>query len=337
MSHIDLAALLAPVADAQPCGDNLEYSAEFLALEAMAGGTPEQQFGDTIIAAVAPDWLAVARQAQEMLARSKDLRIAGFLVRAATRNSGLQGLAQGLSLVADLLAQYWPDLHPELEDGDATMRVNALSVLASAECLQADVRQSVYLEVRGLSSCLVRDAEITLSGRAEREGGLQEADLVRLVQADPAQAQAVAELLTQILASLAVITSQLDDNAPYHGLDFQPLRRLLQALQLPLKAVTGDTAPAADETAEGSTQPTEGAPVSHAPAGQWPQSVNSRQEAARLVELACSYFERHEPGHPAPLLLRRGQKLMTMDFLEIMRELAPEGLGQIEMVAGLNR
>ena len=46
-------------------------------------------------------------------------------------------------------------------------------------------------------------------------------------------------------------------------------------------------------------------------------------------------MERTEPASPAPLLIRRAQRLMTMSFVEIIEDLAPDGLTQIHTVAGI--
>ena len=37
-------------------------------------------------------------------------------------------------------------------------------------------------------------------------------------------------------------------------------------------------------------------------------------EAVRMLELVCSYLERHEPSNPAPLFIRRAQRLMTEEL-----------------------
>jgi type VI secretion system protein ImpA len=87
--------LLAPVSEDAPCGGDLEYDPAFTALEAAAQGKPEQQFGDTVIAAVEPEWPAVAEQALALLRRTKDLRPAVLLARAATHVQGLEGLQIG--------------------------------------------------------------------------------------------------------------------------------------------------------------------------------------------------------------------------------------------------
>src|ERR1700722_14726069 len=116
---IDVAALLAPVSEEAPCGEAVEYDAQFNELETLARGTPEQEVGDTIIPAEEPDWREVARIAQELAARSKDLRVALYVGRADVKQRALPGLTQGLDLIKGYLEQYWPAVHPQLDPEDA--------------------------------------------------------------------------------------------------------------------------------------------------------------------------------------------------------------------------
>ncbi len=53
-----------------------------------------------------------------------------------------------------------------------------------------------------------------------------------------------------------------------------------------------------------------------------------------LLEKACQFMERTEPSHPAPMLIRRAQRLMELNFFQIIEELVPEGLQKIESLAG---
>ena len=54
-----------------------------------------------------------------------------------------------------------------------------------------------------------------------------------------------------------------------------------------------------------------------------------------MLDRVCDYLDRHEPTNPAPLLIRRAQRLMTMNFLEIVREMAPEGLDSLQKITGV--
>src|SRR5689334_1380836 len=126
-----------------PCGPNLEYDDQFMALASAASGKPEQQFGDTIIPPTEPDWPDVIERATALLARSKDVRPTLLLTRALTNTSGLQGLSQGLRVVRTLLENHWEDVHPRLAyDGvaDPFLRASAISAFADASGLVRDIR-----------------------------------------------------------------------------------------------------------------------------------------------------------------------------------------------------
>jgi type VI secretion system protein ImpA len=48
----------------------------------------------------------------------------------------------------------------------------------------------------------------------------------------------------------------------------------------------------------------------------------------------CEYYRRYEPSSPVPLLLERAQKLFPLDFFEIVNNLAPDSLSQIQLIVG---
>ena len=54
-----------------------------------------------------------------------------------------------------------------------------------------------------------------------------------------------------------------------------------------------------------------------------------------MLDNVCRYIEQAEPSNPAPLLIRRAQRLMSRSFVEIIQDLAPESLEQIQKLAGL--
>ncbi|HZN47099.1 MAG TPA: type VI secretion system protein TssA, partial [Ramlibacter sp.] len=234
MTTLELEPLLSPLAADAPCGADLEYDPAFLALQAAAAGKPEQQYGDTVIAAQDPDWESVNDQARQLALRTRDLRVAVWLVRSGARLTGLSGAVRGLQLVQALVERHWDHLHPQLDasdHNDPTARVNALQPLLHANAGLADLRAASLTGRRG--GLTVRDLELAL-GHAEplagetvstEEGVLkgvaaaiaESADLAALMQAGLAAAQGLADSLDQRLAST-------------QGLDFGPLRKLLQCV-----------------------------------------------------------------------------------------------------------
>jgi type VI secretion system protein ImpA len=62
--------------------------------------------------------------------------------------------------------------------------------------------------------------------------------------------------------------------------------------------------------------------------------IMSRDDVVRALDKICDYYARHEPSSPLPLLLQRCKRLATMSFIEIVKEMVPDGLSQVEIIAG---
>ena len=63
-------------------------------------------------------------------------------------------------------------------------------------------------------------------------------------------------------------------------------------------------------------------------------NLTSRSEAQLMLEKVKQYFLRHEPSHPAPLMIDRMQKVIELNFMEMIRDLAPDGIHQLENIFG---
>ena len=328
----DIDALSAPLADDQPSGPELDHDPDFQALERAAAGVPERQYGDKVFAAEPPDWPAVFGQASAVATRTRDLRVAVLLLRSGARMQGLSAVACGLQLIERLLAQQWDSVHPRLDaddDNDPTMRINALLPLMAADAALADIRTAALAPVRG--SLTMRQLELGL-GRAQvfadevepTEAGMLQG-LEALLQAHPG----VADDITAALAAARSIVATLDDQVGNRAPEAAPLLKLLGAAADALQRVQGgaEEAPGADAN-QGSDgfQPRADGP------GRG--EIQNRADAVRELERVCQWLERHEPSNPAPLLIRRAQRLMNMNFLDIIRDLASSGLEQVETVVG---
>ena len=65
-------------------------------------------------------------------------------------------------------------------------------------------------------------------------------------------------------------------------------------------------------------------------------SVDSRQDAIRAIELVCTYLERNEPTNPAQFLLRRAARVIDRNFLQLVRELAPDAVKEVARIMGVD-
>jgi type VI secretion system protein ImpA len=71
-----------------------------------------------------------------------------------------------------------------------------------------------------------------------------------------------------------------------------------------------------------------------APAGRLTGEIQSREDVVKTLEKICQYYARHEPSSPLPLLLTRAKRLASKSFLEIVQDLTPDALAQIQALAG---
>nr|WP_258129698.1 type VI secretion system protein TssA [Achromobacter anxifer] len=322
-----------------PCGEDLEYDADFLQLQQAAAGRDEQQFGSTIIAAQPPDWHEVERLARALLERTRDLRIIGLLTSAWTEIRGLPGYGDGLALAVDTLERYWEPLHPRLDsvgEDDPMPRMNALAAFGDMQgCARSLRSASLISGVHG--QLTVRDTEALLDGsRQDADGypGGRPRLVERLRQAwtqGDADVQALASAADALRRIQKLVTDKLGAAwAPDYAAILRTLDLVLDAARDP-QSLRPNAAPADEARAVTEAPATQQAASAADHAARWQDAtIRSRDEAVAMLAKVCAYFEANEPGHPAPYLIRRAQQLIPMSFHDIIRNLAPQGLEQFE-------
>lgn len=345
MPPLDSGPWLVAVSDASPTGPNLEFDPDFAALDRAAQGKAEQQYGDTIIAAEEPDWKEVEAQAVTLLERTRDLRVLGHLAVAKLHLAGLAEYAEALALTRQLLETWWDEIHPQLDpedNNDPTLRANALLRLSHPGLVLKFIRDLPLASSPRLGKYSWRDIGIATGAIASDAGekpsettirsAFQDSDAARL-----ATMRAAAEAAGKEATAISAV---FDARSGYGtGPDYTELIKL-----------TGEVARVIDryaivpEVAEAAAA-VEARPV---PAGTAPEvatrsgrvtaatltEVTSRADAVRLLDLVCEYYRKNEPSSPLPLLLERARRLSEMNFLDIVRDLAPDGLGQAQNVIG---
>lgn len=336
MNALPVEELLSPLSDDAPCGPDLEYDPAFLALEEASRGKPEQQFGDTVIPAEQPDWRAVFEQARALAERTRDLRVAVLLARAGARQHGVTAYASALALIAGLLERHWEHAYPLLDaddNNDPTMRLNALAPLVDPSFGLADLRAAPV--GGGRSQLTVRQIELA-AGKAQ-PGSSESVPSPEGVQ------QALKDAEGQTPGTLAALKQTGDEMARIEavlidkvggsqGPELRPLRVLAQCLSSAAAQAVAAEGEAAAESAnaaggDAGTAATGGSAVAVG-------ALRSREDVSRTLDRVCEWIERNEPSNPAPLLIRRAQRLMGKNFMDIIRDLASDGLGQVERIAG---
>lgn len=314
-----------------PSGENLEYDPLFAALEQAAQPRAERQAGGEILPAEDPDFKQVADRALAVLERSHDLRAATHLAHARLRLDGLPEFAAVLQYLQDCLQDFWDTCHPQLDaedDDDPTMRVNAVRGLVDPAGVLWTLARTPLADSRRLGRFAWRDIAIARgewTPAAEEAAAEPRAIDAALRDTDPDRIAAIRAGAAAALAATTAISRTFDDRIPGRGPDLAPLQALLYRINRHLAEVFGAEGP--PEAAAG--------PEATVSARSGAGELGSRADVVAALDRIIAYYERNEPSSPLPLLLRRAKKLVNADFLTIIRELAPSGMDNVNLVGGL--
>ena len=62
--------------------------------------------------------------------------------------------------------------------------------------------------------------------------------------------------------------------------------------------------------------------------------ISSNQDIHKALDMIIVYYEQNEPSSPVPLLLKRAKRLVGRTFVDIIRNISPDAMPQVQMVSG---
>lgn len=354
LTDLDPERLLAPIAADAPSGRDLDYDPALQELQTAAEpGREEIDEGDgrRLFVPRERDFRKIRRDARGLLEASRDLRVLTILAEALAVTEGPAGLVAGLSLISRALQDYWETLHPQLDRDEqapadqAAGRMNALRRLADPEGMLLELGRLPLVEGTGNGGVSLRALELA-RGESEPLAYETRPDLPALEAAlELAGPAVVAERLAalevasaEIQAIDSLIAARIGDPAALP--DLSPLMNVIARMRAALEpyAAASDPAgrrgtaatgrPEAARRAETTTRPPAGA-------DRLPRRLETRDGAVQALELVSDYFRRQEPGSPIPLLIERARRLVTMTFIEIVADLAPDSATQLRGTLGV--
>jgi type VI secretion system protein ImpA len=262
-------------------------------------------------------------------------------------------LQRGLHLVQQLLSLRWGSVHPQIGaqgDTEGLMRVNALRGLCDGRTMVGPLRAATLLRARGLPALSLRDLERAISGVDKQsepnapdmtvvEASFIGCDLDELERTwnIASDARGCANALEQLFEEhgtpavlrLGELVAQLEAIDAQLGPRVRARRAALLAETQPDIELLDSQSSAAGNghhAGNGTALPARAAGVAGA--------VNTRADVLRELDRICTYYDTHEPTSPVPMLLRRAKRLVSMSFVDIVRELAPSGVSEIETLRG---
>ena len=345
MAPLDTDALVREISPDAPCGldptESIEGSAFQQDLDRLLDATTRGDASD-----LGFGWEQIAERGIELFGSGKDLRIATTLALCGLHREGLGGFADGVALVRELLERYWDAVHPvpnTFESFPFEDRVFALKNLQRDELLQS--LRTVPIVRSSFGQCSYRDYQVSTgaiaAGEAE-DGPTISPDDIAVVMGSIG-IDGLGELrghIDRIDAELTSIQSFVDARVPEASLQLELLTAMLDKLRdfiaQQSALLGGDTA--ATPSAEPGTAPTSnGAPAPGVPAPGVTGEIRSRDDVIRTIDRLCAYYQHSDIGSPVPLLLQRARRMVSKSFVDILADLAPEGLDQATNVLGVER
>ena len=370
---IELAQWLAPLDGENPSGEDLRNDARFHDLERILEPQVKVVYDDrnrpTTQVSTPIDWNTVLARAAELRTHGRDLRLLVVVTRALANEDGLGGLAEGLTLIAKSFEAYWDNMHPMLRGGpprDAALRrINALLDLQNGQSgVLSDLRQRTMFASPGIGAITGRDLEqACLDDRAmlqEAASGLNAAEKAVLSKAheqligrvrtataaladrSAADLAAIVEAARAARSAMnaldAVVNARLETVGPAIPELSRFIDRVLASLERtqPARVIAEQAAPQG-ATAFAAPPQTNGHAadsIASISVTGLPDRITSRDDVVKCLDLVVAFYDRTEPSSPIPHLARRVRRMVHMDFVELMEDLAPSGLKEFRLLAG---
>ncbi|MBS1205863.1 MAG: ImpA domain protein [Proteobacteria bacterium] len=276
------------------------------------------------------NWHAISEQSAALLAQCFDLHVVLWFMRANLHIDGFSAVYQGITNIDSKYAEEGSTIFPQadMEPAADSFHAAALGWLATSSCLH-EIKNSKIFPNTALTTDELLNMRID-----EQEGkSLHFSEVVKVLgQADSYFAgrnmPSLKEQLSRGIDALERVENYANMQAEDYRLDCRQVRDYLtlfsrQLLSLEQQELPVDigAAPTDAETAESlATLP-----------GKY---IRSRQDVILLLDQVLDYFQNYEPSHPAPVLIRRSQKMIGMDFATIVEELLPESLASLNQLSG---
>lgn len=336
-----VAALCAPVSEADPCGPDLDFEgdADYLNLFANAEGLlPTSFFSVEDGKPFDPSSIDIDNQLvslKALLARTGDIRLLALRARLSILNRNLAGFVANVAAIAEWLDRFWDAVHPRLHNGDLDGRAMAISAL-DLPTVVFPLQYAPLFEDRRIGAVTYR-AWMIATGEAKPRAGDAEVAAAAITEAiGRADLAVVARARNQVAllkTSLQRIGMAFAAQGKSAGLrSLPPLVDRMLAFIDPYVAVT-PTGEAFENVAGDDDAPQQ-KKSSLSAANSMPASIT---EAAQALAAIADYYSHNEPSSPALPLVRQAHQLIGKSFLEVMTILVPSQVDKAAFQIGTDQ
>ena len=330
-------ALLKPIRPEQPSGDDLSFSPELDAIrKAQKFDDPSLDQGEWRTELKEADWDFVIKRCTSLLeTTSKDLALAVWLAEAGAKKFQMRGLAEGLTVVAGLLDQFWDSgLYPESDDDDHDRRIGNLSwILARIPAL---VREMPVTDgAGGAKKYSMMDFETARKNPDHPELKLADLDAAKRANSAAFKAAFLADA-KYCAEALVQFENAADARLGRDSPGFASARDAVQTM-VHLMPAAASALPAQQEQvpAAGEAAP---APASAilAPSGP-PGAINTRAQAIAQLRAVAEFFRRTEPHSPVSYFADKAANAGEQDLHAWLRTVIkdPASMAHVEELLGV--
>ena len=347
MKKMDLAALLAPIREDAPCGDDYSFSIEFDQIKrAREEDDPHLSQGEWATTLKVADWPVVVEQSTEVLQhKSKDIRAASWLIEGLAHVQGYQGMADGCELLSQLCDRYWAQLYPLAEEGDQELRIGAFTHFVATSVHL--VRSIPITQGNSVAySCADYDNALRFENLASKTPDLRDGlpdhkvTLEKFTASQHKTPRGFYEALQTYFAAAQVARKHLAATIDAHvGVEGPSFTVVFDAFALAGRVMqrlfkeAGVLVEAVDTDATETPADVAGAPATAAHTGP----IANRAQALQQLQQVADFFHRTEPHSPVAYLASRAVQWGSMPLHEWLRTVIKDGgtLAQIEELLGM--
>ena len=327
---MDTDKLVQPLSQEPPCGANLEDTQLLASFDAF------RVFGQATPLSPDVDWREIRSHSIEALEQSKDIRLLAHLAAAELRTSGLTAFIDLLGVASGWLDAWWAQVYP-LVDDDAILRRNALNGFADPMAVLDALRRIPLVAHRQLGAVSFRNLEVAAGRITPVEGepaGPNEDQIRAIFAATPSdELVALSGELQRGLDVLRKITDTMSEQGG--GTEAVPEFAALQAIFAKMQSAVKPFLPVEGAGAGEGAPEGEAAAAGTAGAAGVPGSIRTREDAVRVLDTVAEFFRRTEPSSPVPIFIDRAKRLVALDFLKLIEDVAPDALGDIKRLGGI--
>jgi type VI secretion system protein ImpA len=331
---VNLEALRAPVSEAHPAGQNLEDSADRAEIRRAFDVPAAAEAID-----LTSDWKPTERLILKQCALTRDIELGVYLARVGARLRDLGRIADGLVYLAVCVEDFWESCYPLLDDVDYMGRAVAVRLLENPESsFRRPLDSAILLAVQRVGEFSVGDV-LRLGGadgRQQPDYGRFRAALEKTGEADKravlVRIAAIDDAFGRVEAAMTAHSDQGAFNlSKTHG-------KVQQLLAIWTSIVDGPVA--VDAEAPGDA----GAVADAAPAFAGASGggntmiggpIQSREQVLRALDSISDYYNRSEPASPVRAMIDRMKAWVGMDFLSLIKDIAPDSLNEAKAVLQL--